>query len=173
MDRLAAELGTEPLRGSRVDRQGFVAAVAGCELVHFHGHALHQPKAPLKSHLQLAGDDRFSAEDVLRLERLNAGLVTLAACQGAVTVVERGDEPLGLVPAFLLAGAGAVVASLWRVDQRSAVEFMEAFYRRLLSSEGSLDKAEALREAALSARAMPEYASPYHWAPFTLHGSWR
>lgn len=109
----------------------------------------------------------------LRLERLTAGLVTLVACEGATTVVERGDEPLGLVPAFLLAGAGAVVASLWPVDQRSAAHVMEAFYRRLLAAEGVIDKAEALRAAALSVRAMPQYATPYHWAPFTLHGSWR
>ena len=69
--------------------------------------------------------------------------------------------PLG----FLYAGAPAVIASLWRVDDRSTAELMAAFYARLGRGEGKLAAFTAARRELRRTR--PE---PYYWAPFILLG---
>ena len=45
----------------------------------------------------------------------------------------RGEGVLGLSRAFLGAGAGAVVVSLWSVDDKSTGTLMNAMYAALLS----------------------------------------
>jgi CHAT domain-containing protein len=49
---------------------------------------------------------------------------------------------------------------------------MERFYDALTDPNGAVDKAEALRQAMLAVRAMPERAAPYYWAPFVLQDDW-
>lgn len=165
---LGRRFGTAPRLGGEVTRDAFAAAAADAELVHFQGHARHDAADPLASYLALA-DGRMTARDVFGLRRLRAELVVLAACESAANVVRTGDEPLGLIPAFLIAGAQAVLATLWPVHESSAALGMLGFYDAL--ADGA-DRAEALRRAMLAVRADPRFAAPYHWAPFVLHGAW-
>jgi CHAT domain-containing protein len=79
----------------------------------------------------------------------------------------RGEGVLGLARAFLYAGTPSVVASLWKVMDRSTTDLMVSFYRQL---EGVVDKAEALRRAKMEMSRNPQYAHPYYWAPFILIG---
>jgi CHAT domain-containing protein len=60
--------------------------------------------------------------------------------------VLRGDEPLGLVRAFLLAGARAVLVTLWPVEDISARLLMERLYTEL-AAQPRPDPAAALRAA--------------------------
>lgn len=168
---LAQRFGTVALTGGRVTRAAFEKAVAGSDLVHFQGHAVHDRREPLNSHLLLA-DGPLLARDVFSLRDLRAELVTLAACESAANVIETGDEPLGLIPALLYAGANAVLATLWRVHQASAAQVMRRFYNALAGPGETVNKAQALREAMLAVRATPGFGTPYHWAPFVLQGDW-
>jgi CHAT domain-containing protein len=154
-----------------VTRAAFAEAVAERDLVHFQGHAVHDRDEPLDSHLIFA-DARLNAHEVFDLPGLSAELVTLAACESAASVIAAGDEPLGLIPAFLYAGAGAVLATLWRVNSASAAHAMRLFYDALAGEGEMPDKARALRAAALAVRDVPRFSSPYHWAPFALYGDW-
>jgi len=168
---LAARFGTVALTGTDVTRAAFGEAVAERDLVHFQGHAVHDRNEPLDSHLVFS-DARLSAREVFDLPGLSAELVTLAACESAASVIAAGDEPLGLIPAFLYAGAGAVLATLWRVNSASAAHAMRLFYDALAGEGEMPDKARALRAAALAVRAVPRFSSPYYWAPFALYGDW-
>jgi CHAT domain-containing protein len=47
---------------------------------------------------------------------------------------------------------------------------MRHFYEALAG--GAVDRAEALRQAMLAVRATPGMETPYHWAPYVLHGAW-
>ena len=118
-------------------------------------------------------DGNLTAREIFGLSKLSAELVTLAACESAASVIAVGDEPLGLIPAFLYAGANSVLATLWRVHQTSAALTMRIFYEQLTDRDTLLDKALSLRKAMLTVRSTPGFEAPYHWAPFVLHGSWR
>lgn len=168
---LEQRFGTKPFIKEDVTRAAFTKAISGRDFVHFQGHAVHQPNDPLGSYLALA-DGNLTAHDVFGLPGLRAELVTLAACESAANVIATGDEPLGLIPAFLYAGANSVLATLWKVSQTSAAQTMQLFYDTLAKAPKKVKKAQALRRAVLAARDTPGFDSPYHWAPFVLHGDW-
>lgn len=164
--------GTTPLMNAAVTRDAFIDNIKGRDLIHFQGHAMHDPQSPLDSHLIFANKEKLTAQDIFGLTGIVADLVTLGACESAANVIEPGDEPLGLVPAFLYAGANSIVATLWRVYSDSAAKLMRGFYSRLSAKETVTDKAQCLRQAMLELRATPGFETPYHWAPYVLHGNW-
>jgi CHAT domain-containing protein len=61
--------------------------------------------------------------------------------------VAKGEGVLGLVRGFLGAGAPSVVATLWRIDDRSSTVLFEKVHTGWARG---LDPAEALREAQLA-----------------------
>jgi CHAT domain-containing protein len=75
--------------------------------------------------------------------QLSADLVVLSACQTGVSRVLRGDEPMGLIRAFLTAGAKAVIVSRWAVEDLPTFLLMSYFYW-LLSESPGLDLSQAL-----------------------------
>ncbi|WP_229490576.1 CHAT domain-containing protein [Nostoc favosum] len=90
----------------------------------------------------------------------------LSACQTA-----KGNKmsALGIAGVAAQAGARSIIATLWLVDSKSSVFFINEFYKNL---KHGIPKAEALRLAQISLMAIPEYNNPYHWAPYLLVGSW-
>ena len=58
-------------------------------------------------------------------------LVVLSACGSSVGSTLPGEGTAGMPQALLAAGARAVVATLWRVRDRDAVEVARAFYHHL------------------------------------------
>ncbi|MEM1220534.1 MAG: CHAT domain-containing protein, partial [Bacteroidota bacterium] len=97
--------------------------------------------------------------------RLNKPLVFLSACESSLGNYQKGEGVMSLTRGFNYAGAGAVIATLWSVNERSTAELVEQFYRNLGKKAAS---AEALREAKLAYLAdgdIPEYLkTPYYWA---------
>src|SRR6202008_3455580 len=91
--------------------------------------------------------------------KLNSSLVVLSACETSRGRLLPGEGVLGPAQAFLQAGAGAVVASYWKVDDVATSRFMQAFYKYLLAER--LPAATALRRAQLEAAAA---SSSYDWA---------
>jgi pentatricopeptide repeat protein len=139
------------------------------DIVHIATHGYFSKDAPMKSYLLLLGDQdndgKLSAYELFGI-KLNAYLVTLSACQTAVSRVSRGDEMLGLVRGLIYAGTPSIVASLWNVDDASTAELMNEFYSNLTT----MDKAEALQYAQI--KLMKEKKSPFFWAPFVLIGDY-
>ena len=133
------------------------------QVIHVAAHGDFRADNPLFSELSLAGGG-LTTLDAFGL-RTRASLVTLSACQTGRSVVGGGDELLGLMRAFLSAGAASLVLGLWRVADRAALELMTAFYSGLT---GGLTKADALRRAQLALALA--YPHPFFWAPFFLVG---
>jgi hypothetical protein len=102
-------------------------------LLHLACHGTFDMNEPLRSALVIGPGEQLSAADVLARLRLRADLVTLSACRSGVSLVLRGDEPLGLVRSFLGAGARAVLVTLWPVEDTSARLLMERLYDELLA----------------------------------------
>jgi CHAT domain-containing protein len=155
--------------GTRVlaDAAATVAAlresVPGADLVHLACHGEFRADNPYFSQLTLA-DGPLTLRDATTLPLADT-LVTLSACETGVNLVGGGDEVIGLVRGFLLAGAAGVVSTLWTVDDQTTASLMTTFYaglRRGLSPTAALTVAQ--REL------MGRDLHPYHWAAFTVHG---
>ncbi len=147
-------------------------------IVHFATHALLHPQHPELSGLVLSLYDRdgrpqdgfLRSYEIADLS-LPVDLVVLSACRTGGGKEVRGEGMVGLTQSFLEAGAAAVLASLWDVDDEATARLMERFYRELLA--GGRSPAAALRSAQRSLRADPRWAAPYYWAGFVLAGEWR
>jgi CHAT domain-containing protein len=153
---------------------GFREVAPNCQILHLAAHGDFRPDNPLFSGLALA-DGWLTTLDIFNLH-LNASLVTLSACQTGQSVVGGGDELIGLMRAFLYAGAASLVLSLWAVDDRSTGDLMTGFYQALVGGE---TKDAALRQAQVrflggqthnGYLASKAYTHPYFWAPFFLVG---
>ena len=151
------------LSGSAATQAGLRAALPGHDVLHLACHAQFRADNPSFSALELA-DGGLTLLDAQRLP-VAGMLVALSACETGLSHVAPGDELLGLVRGFMLAGAPTVLASLWMVDDASTARLMRGFYSRLA---GGVRPAAALRAAQLALAG--EGAHPFHWAAFALHG---
>lgn len=158
---LAQRFATRALRGSSVTRDAFRNAIQGRDLIHYQGHARFTPDDPLASSLLLA-DGALTAREIFAITDLTAPLVTLAACESAVSEIAPGDEPLGLIPAFLQAGARAVLATLWRTHAGSGAQLIEHLHAALDRQGNAADLSQALQQAILEIRESPGWHTPYH-----------
>jgi CHAT domain-containing protein len=164
------------IAGAAADRAALDTAFRKGGVVHFAGHAVFDDERPERSFLVLApprdrhGSDRLSAVDVERLDLRRLHLVVLSACQTSLARSGRSGGYAGLVGALLGAGAGGVVGSLWRVDDRLTEALMIEFHRSYLDLGNG---AAALRAAQLRLLRSPDPAlhSPAAWAAFRYTGA--
>ncbi|MEM8531612.1 MAG: CHAT domain-containing protein [Chloroflexota bacterium] len=136
------------------------------QILHIAAHGKHRLDQPELSYIELA-DGQLWADDLLQHD-LSYELVTLSACETGRAQAVAGDELIGLGRGFFYAGAGALITSLWRVEDDLAVEFMKRLYQEL--SKGA-SKAAALRMAQLAM--LTQYADlhPAFWGAFQLVGN--
>jgi CHAT domain-containing protein/Tfp pilus assembly protein PilF len=165
---VAAIFGTEADNGMSATKEKVMQKSIHKDIVHFSCHGKFNSTDPLSSGIRLYNGELLTAREVFGM-RLEAGLVTLSACQTGLNERRPGDELIGLTRAFMYAGSPSLVVSLWSVDADSTHELMVEFYRRL---KNGLDKANALQEAQKSIKGKPAYSNPYYWAPFILIGDW-
>ena len=142
--------------------------------VHFATHGFVDEVHPERSSLVLtpsAGEDGYLSVAEIFNMKLRADLLVLSACQTGRGKEVEGEGILGLMRAFLYAGAKSLVVSLWPVVDRPTAALMQEFYRSLDTAGG---KAEALRQAKLDMIRAGQ-SNPYLWAPFVLFGDprWR
>jgi CHAT domain-containing protein len=96
-------------------------------------------------------------------------LVTLSACDTGVGEVRNGEGVYGLRRAFVLAGAEALVMSLWPVNDSIARETMVAYYTGL---RAGLGRGDALRQSKLAMLKRKVRQHPFYWASFIQSGEW-
>jgi CHAT domain-containing protein/tetratricopeptide (TPR) repeat protein len=140
-------------------------------LVHFATHAVSMPDRPGASYLLAGGGaGRLTADEIrrLRLDRLR--LAVLAACNTATPGGVRGGGFSALSDAFLAAGAGGVVGTLWAVEDGAARALMHRFHADLAAG-ATPPAALAAAQRALLAGGDERLRSPAAWAGFLYVGS--
>ena len=142
-------------------------------IVHLAVHGVANTEFPDRAALVL-GTSAASADDGLLQVReirdlpLRADLVVLSACETGSGRLLGEEGIASLERAFLLAGAKAVVASLWTADDIYTIALMKRFYQHLAAGS---DKGSALRQAKLDLlKQFGDQALPIYWAGFTLVG---
>ncbi|MFQ5741612.1 MAG: CHAT domain-containing protein, partial [Acidobacteriota bacterium] len=155
--------------------QLFREASAPIPLLHLSTHAAAETANPELSRILFShqpgqdGADYLFLGEVASLDLRRTELVTLSACETARGRWTRGEGVQDLGRAFLMAGAAATVASLWRVADEPTVQFMKQFYFFLTRGNS---KAEALRKAKLKfLHSGGRLSQAYFWAPFVLYGN--
>jgi CHAT domain-containing protein len=163
------------LLGAAASERAFRDAAPQHGIIHLATYGVLNKHNPLFSFVELAPqnpeDGRLEVHEVFALG-LDARLLVLSACQtalgaGALADVPTGDDWVGLVRAFLHAGADNVLATLWPVEDRATASLMEQFYTQLVAGRSESD---ALAEAQRWALGEPALAHPFYWAAFTVTG---
>jgi tetratricopeptide (TPR) repeat protein len=145
-------------------------AATPVRVLHVAAHAVLAEDRGGVSALVLGADDQedglLRAPEVAALS-LDAGVVVLSACSTTLGLDDDARSLESLAGAFLIAGADAVVATLWDVQDPDASAFVEALAWELGRGH---DAADALRRVKQRFRADPRWASPTRWAGFVLLG---
>jgi tetratricopeptide (TPR) repeat protein len=129
-------------------------AAAGADLLHVAAHADLEPDG---ARLRLA--DRAVAPAELAALAPAPRLVVLASCGAAAA---RDDAGWGsLAAGFLVAGAGAVIAPAWSIDDQDTLPFVIALYDNGVRTDpvGAVARTQTQLRTTLPARA---------WAGFTV-----
>lgn len=157
--------------GGQANRDNLLKFAPGADILHLATHGLSDPVDSLNNYLALSENGKLTQEEIFNLELDETTLVTLSACNTALSDTTEYEFVASIAEAFWLAGARSVVASVWAVDDQSTELLMTEFYRGI--KQDGLSKAEALQRAQLKVRANPRYAHPYYWAGFMLFGDYR
>jgi CHAT domain-containing protein/Tfp pilus assembly protein PilF len=148
-------------------------------LIHYACHAVVDERFPLDSALVFSIPERpregqdnglLQAWEIFEKMRIDADLVTLSACESGLGKEMGGEGLIGLTRAFQYAGARSVLASLWKVEDKSTAALMKRFYANLKAGR---TKDEALRLAQIELIRSTEFAAPRDWAAFQLNGDWK
>lgn len=109
----------------RATRRNVIEALIGEAPVHLACHAMASTLSKQKTKIVLT-DGELTAEEIERLP-VRAPLVYLSACETGVDSL-LSDEPTSLAHVLLGSGAGAVVATNWRIPDLQAGTVAEAFW---------------------------------------------
>jgi CHAT domain-containing protein len=165
--------------GNAATKSSVRHALESSAIVHIATHAHMNQRNPLFSAIELAGESTAARNGDSRLEvhellgmRIHSPLVFLSGCETALggawsTRFDTGEDYTTLAQTLLYAGAGNVVATLWRIDDTGAADFASRFYASLRDGAAP----EALANAQRAMLADPRYRSPYYWAAYQTSGS--
>lgn len=204
---LARSLHADFQHGFDLTNSSVLKAVEGSSILHYHGHVTFNRRSALDSvmilnqkaykavNVKRAGCEAVAVRDLFRIQLRDLALATIIGCGSGIGTISSTDDILGLPTALFYAGAGAVISTLWSIDDEDGAAFATEFYGAIAeqrkavadtaaaarADDGSsifdrtVDLARAVQTAALKLRTDPtgKYRqTPYHWAGFTLNGLW-
>ncbi len=156
--------------GNNATLNNFKTYASRFPLLHLATHGCFQEedckKINLKKNTLLFADTQFDIANAALLGLQGTQLLTLSACQTAQATDSSGEGIGGVAYIFERAGAKAVMAGLWAVDDKATQNLMIDFYQNL---KQGMSKGEALQKAKL--KQIDRH--PYYWSPFVLIGDAR
>ncbi|MBM2840232.1 MAG: hypothetical protein HW412_760 [Bacteroidetes bacterium] len=172
------------LRDEQATTSELMRHAATSDVMHIAAHGNMHRWHPLFSYLQM-NDGPFELHRILNL-KLSSRLIVLSSCEtgygvGMMGDIAQGHEVVSFPQAFLSAGASAVIAPLWIVEDEATSRLMASFYSNLMSlkrSDGSSQTGSFSRALTLAQRQFVGESRgthpknhPFYWAGFYLTGS--
>lgn len=144
------------------------------KIVHFATHGILDYNDFSKTFLKFAksanNDGKLTIQEIKGLDIEDCDLVTLSACETAVSQSVTKGWYVSPANSFLVNGVKSVVASLWSVDDEATSLLMSAFYENM---QKNMPRSEALRKAQETLSHNPKFVHPFYWGAFILYGEWR
>jgi CHAT domain-containing protein/tetratricopeptide (TPR) repeat protein len=142
-------------------------AMSHANVIHIASHGVFPPGNPLSAALKMF-DRWVTAREIFAL-RLNGSVVVLSGCETGRSETDRGDETYGFLRAFLAAGAGGVVSSLWAAHDGASRTLMTDMYT-LAPEHGTPAERIFLGLRSAQLRAIERSLHPGLWSGFTAAG---
>lgn len=160
------------LEGTSATRQNFLKALSPApQVIHLATHAVTLGENEVDLVFSLGedgGPELLSAFEVGTLE-VPGSVVVMTGCATAPSDVKAGLGMAGLVRAWTLAGARAVVATEWAIQDSTGSALLASFYRHLRDQPDGV--AEAFRSAqADMIHSGTNDAAPAVWAAYQVFG---
>ncbi|MCU0373868.1 MAG: CHAT domain-containing protein [Chitinophagaceae bacterium] len=164
--------------GSKATKDRFFKEHEGYNYIHLATHASLGADST-GNYIQFAPAPRHTGSDsgklylqeIYNLNLQQTNLVILSACQTGGGVRVNGEGLLSLSRAFMYAGAGGIVATLYKTDDRVTAYLMRRLHYHL---EKGRTVAEALRQSKIDLLETDEInsrlKSPNYWANFIYLG---
>lgn len=152
LNGLAEHLAAQTISGNPLLRSGLALAAANCR---------SRGTAPPEG----AEDGLLTAFDVTGMNLTGTQLVVLSACVTGLGKIHPSEGTMGLRRSFTVAGAQAILVSLWNVPDRATKKLMLKLYGSLVSG---MAPGAALRRAQSEMRRWNR--NPYFWGGFVCHG---
>ena len=161
------------LTGAAASEHAFRVAAPSAEIIHLATNGILNKRNPLFSFVELGSGDgedgRLEVREALGMS-LHVRLLVLSACQTAISSGTLGDVPngedwVGLVQAFLVAGASNVMGTLWPVEDQATARLMASFYGALSAGRSETESLALAQRVALGNAAT---AHPFYWAGLAL-----
>ncbi|MBK9166404.1 MAG: CHAT domain-containing protein [Bryobacterales bacterium] len=150
---------------------------AGPSVVHVAAHVVRGSAADANALIALSGDGRGTVTFLSPVEiaawRVAPGLVVLNGCGSGTAAASPGTGLMGLTHSWLMAGAGAVLATQWPTPDEPGV-FFARFYSHLRSAPTGPGwrVADALQAAQRDMLQFGDWRSePRYWAAFLVLGN--
>jgi len=139
-------------------------------IVHLATHGYFAVGQPEDSFILFGDGSKATLRDIDNWTLINVDLVVLSACETAVGgSLGEGAEILGFGYQIQNAGAGAAIASLWKVSDNGTQALMQSLYEEIKQRNES--SSEALRKAQIALIRSKQFSHPFYWSAFILIGN--
>lgn len=156
---IAKILGTKPLINDQAKKSLVLKEIPNKKIIHIACHGYFNLTNPSLSYLKLS-DGSIRIRDLMELN-INSNLMVLSACDSGLSAINYINEFEGLIRTIQIGGSRFVIASLWKVLDKSTKELFLNFYN------GNGNSVERLRKAELNLIKKYDFDK---WAAFQIYG---
>lgn len=160
---------------SAATKNRFTATANSYGVLHLATHASINNDDPLRSFISFYPseneDGKLYAREIYNMNLDSTRLIILSGCETAIGQPNSGEGMMRLSGAFAYAGCPAIIASLWKAEDKTTA-FITRQLHTYLAEGYSKDK--ALQKARIdllnSKEIEPQFKTPDNWAHFILIG---
>lgn len=159
---------TSIFQGNEATKEKVKENIGKYDFVHFAVPGIYEKSAPVKSGLMFTSpqsdDSRLTAGEIFKL-KFKGRAILMSAFHAVPEISATGTEIAVINTSFLYAGSPSVVATIWSVEDKSRVNFMDILYNNM-KKDGSIANALRVTQNEMIKLGYP----PYDWAAFMLTG---